>query len=107
MILAFALDQHAELHQNNTPQVQYTCLQSHTLEELGNQRPPHDEETFTTNRSYSEKQKSENVSDDDVYDQTLATILHETDNSNMYYCSKDSDYDSTRRDSGKYISAKY
>ena len=73
------------------------------MEELGNQRPPHDEETFTTNRSYSEKQKSENVSDDDVYDQTLATILHETDNSNMYYCSKDSDYDSTRRDSGKYI----
>ena len=67
------------------------------------EEPPHDEETFTTNRSHSEKQKSENVSDDDVYDQTLATILHETDNSNMYYCSKDSDYDSTRRDSGKYM----
>jgi hypothetical protein len=50
------------------------------MEELGNQSPPHDEETITTNRSYSERQKSENVSDDDVYDQTLATILHETDN---------------------------
>ena len=56
------------------------------MEELGNQSPPHDEETFTTNRSYSEKQKKV-----------------KTNNSNMYYCSKDSDYDSTRRDSGKYM----
>jgi hypothetical protein len=40
------------------------------------------------------KNNSPDVSDDDLHDQTLATILHETDNSDMYDCSKDGDYDS-------------
>lgn len=41
------------------------------------------------------KNNSRDVSDDDLHDQILATIVHETDNSDMYNCSKDGDYDSS------------
>ena len=41
------------------------------------------------------KNNSRDVSDDDLHDQILATIFHERDNSDMYDCSKDGDYDSS------------
>ena len=41
------------------------------------------------------KNNSRDVSDDDLHDQIVATIVHERDNSGMYDCSKDGDYDSS------------